>query len=476
MIAACSCRSDKFRPTVWTSDASDLAPYAISTEAHLLRFAAQASVGFSGFDPKAGAISLGIKGQASFALGEGKITFAAFLPSQGGRDCYFSYKNAEGHTVYHRFGAFRLRGALELSCFAGVMAAGSATAGVKWKEAPSGASALLLSPELESRGGAVQVKGSLFAGAQAGGALTGGLEWMAPDQQNRENAQWAALLEVKTEGNVAFGAGAGGDFKLILDGGRLYFHCKGELVFGPGAGGGFGTLVDFEKIAELVGVVYQTLSDVDFRYLLSINEDAFILFYQGVSQLLSEPGKTLNEVMGQGPIMLEKWWTDRSKSMEGSRRLAERILSGQPLQLGSQHLPLNRLPPEVLGPALYLLSESYIFRSANETEKAIVQLLKQIGTWRQFYLVLERMDPTAQVVSAVESVERIRSYLSGPQSRDFSNFIKHLASRTNEAEPGRPLSLPEWKPWQPMHANDKYETLLAARESWKRPNEGGRYV
>ncbi len=44
----------------WTSDASDLAPYAVSTEAHLLRFAAQASVGFSGFDSKAGAISLGI--------------------------------------------------------------------------------------------------------------------------------------------------------------------------------------------------------------------------------------------------------------------------------------------------------------------------------------------------------------------------------------------------------------------------------
>ncbi|CAJ0569362.1 unnamed protein product, partial [Mesorhabditis spiculigera] len=149
----------------WSSDSSDQAPYAVSAEAHLLRFAAQASAGFSGFDPKAGAVSVGIKGQAAFSLAEGKISFSAFLPSQGGRDCYFTYRNADGQTVYHRFGAFRLRGALELSCFVGVVAAGSATAGAKWKAAPSGASALLLSPDLEARGGAVQAKGSLFAGA-----------------------------------------------------------------------------------------------------------------------------------------------------------------------------------------------------------------------------------------------------------------------------------------------------------------------
>ncbi|MCX7081021.1 MAG: hypothetical protein NTV76_17085 [Pseudomonas sp.] len=61
-----------------------------------------------------------------------------------------------------------------------------------------------------------------------------------------------------------------------------------------------------------------------------------------------------------------------------------------------------------LGLALYTLSESCIFRSANETEKAIVHLLQQVSSWRQFYRVLERMHPTAQVVPAVDSINRTR--------------------------------------------------------------------
>ncbi|MFC3941236.1 hypothetical protein CCU68_02845 [Pseudomonas gingeri NCPPB 3146 = LMG 5327] len=450
----------------------DEARYAVDREAHFLRFAAQASAGFSGFDPKAGTVSLGVKGQASFALAEGKITFSHFLPNQGGRDCFIAYKDAAGQRAYHRFGAFRLRGAVELSCFSGITASGSGTVGVKWKPAPSGASVLLLSPELDARGGKVQLKGNGLIGAQLGGSLTGGLEWMAPALQHRPNAPWAPLVEVRTEGNVAYGVGRTGDFQVILDSNRLYLYCKGQLVFGWGAGGGFGTLVDFEKVAELVGVVYQALSEVNFRHLLGINQLAFELFYQGVSKLLSEPGKTLNEVMGQGPRLLEAWWEARRQAITSSQRLAERILSDQPLQLGSQLIPLSQLPPEVLGPALHQLSEYYLSALKDETERAIVHLLKQISSWRQFYLVLERMHPTAQVVPAEKGVERIRSYLSGPQDKEFSNFIKNLAAHTDEAVPGQPLL--QWQPWQPLHVNYKFDTLVAARKFWAQGE--GRYV
>ncbi|POA20234.1 hypothetical protein C1886_09315, partial [Pseudomonas sp. FW300-N1A1] len=236
--------------------------------------------------------------------------------------------------------------------------------------------------------------------------------------------------------------------------------------------GGFGTLVDLEKIGELVGVVYQTLSEVDFRHLFSINEDAFVLFYQGVSRLLSEPGKTLNGVMELGTETLSRWWKDRAQNIASTGRLAERILNDEPLQLGTQRIPLCRLPPEVLGPVLYMLSDFYLFAFKNQTEKAIVHLLKQVSSWRQFYLILERMHPTAEVVSAADSVKRIRSYLSRAQAQEFSNFIKRLAEHAGEAVPGQPL--PQWLPWQPMNANDKYKTLLAAREIWA--PEGGRYV
>ncbi|NWE56400.1 hypothetical protein HX825_09020, partial [Pseudomonas gingeri] len=242
--------------------------------------------------------------------------------------------------------------------------------------------------------------------------------------------------------------------------------------FGRGAGGGFGTLVDFEKIAELVGVVYRALSDVDFRHLLGINADAFVLFYQGVSKLLSEPGKTLNEVMGLGPTMLERWWDDRKQSIAGSQRLAERILSDQPLPLGSQLIPLSRLPPEVLGPALYELSKYYLSAFKDETEKAIIHLLRQVSSWRQFYLVLERMHPTAQIVLAEESVKHIRSYLSAQQDKEFSHFIKSLADHADDAVPGQPLL--KWQPWQPIHFNYKADTLLVARAFWAQGE--GRYV
>ncbi|QXI30591.1 hypothetical protein [Pseudomonas vanderleydeniana] len=454
----------------WTSDDSDEARYAVSTEAHFLRFAAQASVGFSGFDPKQGTVSLGLKGQASFSLAEGKITFSHFMPSQGGRDLFIAYKNAAGKRDYLRCGALRLRGSVELSCFSGITAAGSATTEVKWKEAPSGASALLLSPELESRGGKVQIRGSGLLGGQFGGSLTGALEWMMPELQHRPDAPWAPLVEVRAEGNMAYGVGGERDFQVVLDKQRLYLHFKGQVVFGPGAGGGFGTLVDFEKAAELVGVIYQALSEVDFRYLFGIDGDAFELFYQGVSRLLSEPRRTLSDLIGQGPTVLKDWWTGRLKNIASVGQLADRILNDEPLLLGTQRIPLSRLPPEVLGPALYMLSEYYLLSPRDNTEKAIIHLLRQVSSWRQFYLVLERMHPTANVVKAVDSIDRIRSYLSGQQQEEFSDFIKHLGEHADEAQPGQPL--PKWQPWQPLYVNGKFEELMAAREYW----EANRYV
>ena len=72
----------------------------------------------------------------------------------------------------------------------------------------------------KKRGGSVGVKGNAFAGVQGGGTVTGTLKWLDPAKQgggkivagqanDSGSTDWASLVEVKAEGNVALGVGAG---------------------------------------------------------------------------------------------------------------------------------------------------------------------------------------------------------------------------------------------------------------------------
>ncbi|RQS56672.1 hypothetical protein DID96_37125 [Burkholderia sp. Bp8963] len=452
----------------WSSDRSDDAPYAANAEAHLLRFAAQASAGFSGFNPKEGEISVGVKAQASFALAEGKVSLERYIPDQDGYDCFFSYRNAEGKVIYHRFGAFRMKGALELSCFVGAVGTAAATAGAKWKSSPSGASAMLTSPELSSRGGAVKLQGSAFAGAQAGGALLGAFQWIAPEDQHRPDANWSDLLTVKGEGNVALGAGGELDFQIMLSGGRLYFHLKAQVVLGPGAAGGFGTMVDLEKAAGLIMVVYRNLSSIDYRYLLSINEGAFDLFSKIVTKTMSSPGATVETILAEGLESIQDWWNTRKARLAMAQGLAKRILEGRPLELHGNKIAINELPPEVIGPALYILGEDFKFSFSGDREKAIIKLLRCVRTWRHFFLTLERITQTGQRNSAMEGLNYLRQFLSPNQTMEFSKFIDTLAASTSQTPVNTQLAM---IPWNFALPNDKYEVLMAARKNW--PGSGG---
>lgn len=442
-----------------SSNKHDSAPYAANAEAHLLRFAAQASVGFTGFDPKNGEISVGMKAQASFSLAEGKISLERYLPSQGGYDCFFAYRNADRQMIYHRFGAFRIKGALELSCFVGAVASGSATAGVKWKSSPAGGSALLTSPELSSRGGAVRLQGSAFAGAQAGGSLIGAFEWMPPENQHHPDATWQALLEVKGEGNVAFGAGAELDFKIEMTGRRLHFHVKAQVVLGPGAAGGFATMVNLEHIGNLIMVVYRNLSSIDYRHLLSIDTDAFALFVQVVMKTLSTPGATIESILKGGLRSIEEWWDERNNRIGAAQGLAKRILEGKPLEVHGQSIALNELPPEVMGPAIYTLGVDYVLTYSEDRERAIIKLLRAVRTWRHFYLTLERVNESGARESAEDGLKHIRSFLNDQQTREFSRFLDALAASPGQAPVNTQLAM---SPWNPVLPHNKHQVLVTA--------------
>jgi hypothetical protein len=110
----------------WTSNQNDASPYAVSAEAHALRFAASASAGVNNWNPREGNIEVGVKGSAMFSLAEASASLNTYFPDQGGRVANMAYRNALGQEVLQPMGVFRLSGKLELSCYAGAKGVGGA--------------------------------------------------------------------------------------------------------------------------------------------------------------------------------------------------------------------------------------------------------------------------------------------------------------------------------------------------------------
>ncbi|GAA6133148.1 LysM peptidoglycan-binding domain-containing protein [Halopseudomonas sabulinigri] len=461
------------KETAWTSNSDDAAPYAVSAEAHALRFAASASAGVNSWNPAEGNIEVGAKGSAAYSLGEAAVAFTAFFPSQGGRTMQLAYRNANGEAVLHPFGVFRLQGKLEFSAFLGAQVQGHARATAQYKpsdEGPSGATALFGSPRLEtSRGGYIGVKGDAFGGVQAGGALSGALQWIEPSKvgrgkvvsgQSNASSSWTSLAEIKAEGNGALGIGAGFDFGLTIRSDRLALNCNGRLVFGPGASGGFATVVDLENTYKVVRLFCDALAEVDYYYLLSVNEDAFRYLVQGLYQVLSTPGKAAIKVFEQGALELDLWWKSRQASKLEAENMANYLLTHQAVLVDGERLSLGKLPPEVLGPIVYLLSESFIESWHEKQERALVLLLSHIRSWRQMIKLLECCSPKGENVNAMDSLNRLNRLLDAREQGEFNRFMRTL-SVAQGAHSAASVGL-AWTPSAPLN---KRETLLAAQRS-----------
>jgi murein DD-endopeptidase MepM/ murein hydrolase activator NlpD len=465
------------KETNWTSNPDDSAPYAVSSEAHALRFAASASAGVNNWNPAQGNIEVGAKGSAAFSLAEGSVSLTSFFPSQGGYPLRLRYRNAEGREVDCPLGVIRLQGKVELSCFVGAHAQASAGVSVRYKpgdEAAGGATALLGSPHIApSRGGNIGLKGDAFAGAQAGGALSGALQWVDPSEQGRgaivsgqsnAGSRWSSLAEIKAEASAAFGAGIGGEFGITIASDRLAVNCKGRLVFGPGASGGFSTVVDLEKTYALLKLVCEALADVDYRYLLGVSQEAFNYMAWGLYQVASAPGTAAIQAFENGAQKMSIWWRRRSASMVEAENLARYLLTNRAVLINGKRLPLDKLPPQTVGPMLYVLSESYVESFQEYQEKAIVLLLSHLyRRWRQFIEAMEHCSPNGAKVNAMESLNRLNRLLDGRQQQEFNQFIEQLAVR---GLPGSMDSSPTvMLAWTPTDAWRKRDVLIAARSS-----------
>lgn len=430
--------------------------FALSAEAHALRFAASASAGIRSFNPKKGEIDVGVKCEAAFSLAEGKVTTTTYFPNRAGSTLQISYRNALGHPVRHSFGSFRLNGSLELSCFAGVK--GSAEAGVKTgkgaAEGPSGALALLGTPSIDASkaGGRAGLKAEGFAGAEAGGALSGAVEWLPPADFGKGssnpgaltsgNSNWNALAQIKAEGNLALGIGFEGDFGISVHEGYFAITCKANLVFGPGAGGGFGTVVDLEKVWDLIVLVCETLNQIEYRHLIGVQELAFLSISQVLYKAALAPGEAVESIIGSGVRALNVWWERREAGMAEAAMLTKGILEHRAVKVGTRLMPIDKLPPETIGPMLWVLTESYLGQEKNlDQELAIVEILSRIRRWRHLIESLEHMSQDGSKVRATDSLERINSFLVDKQQDDFNRFLDSLAIQ------GQPTVAPSQYAW-----------------------------
>ncbi|MPY21269.1 LysM peptidoglycan-binding domain-containing protein [Shewanella sp. YLB-07] len=432
---------------LWVNEDGDTR-FAVSAEAQLLRFSAQASVKTS-FEPSEGKVDIGIGGDATFSLAEGKVEGKYFMPYEKGYALTLAYLDSNKQTALYSFGCFRASVGVTLSCFAGVIVNGEAK--LSNQEQASGAGILLsantqLAPTNATGGLGVKAEG--FAGVQAGGQVAGALEWQSPDDIATTN--FSALAEIKAEGNISFGAGIGGEFQLALESGQFYFYCSGRLVWGPGGSGGFGTTVDFEKLWELVKVIWGALEVVDYHVLDNIDPLAYEYLQRASYYAFAVPQKLLDETNAlvknpkfylqqavmSGATAIDGWWRERVRYWESQQyqeaealRVAERIIN----QEHYAGIPPRLLPPETIGMLLNTLVTTFWFNWEQQQEMAIYLLLStSIKSWRKFEESLACMNVRGTKVSGDKALfanlNRINAILDRHQQHDFNVWLDALAA------------------------------------------------
>nr|WP_319528323.1 LysM domain-containing protein [Pseudomonas laurentiana] len=281
-----------------------------------------------------------------------------------------------------------------------------------------------------------------------------------PGQANA-SSNWVDLAQIKAEGNVALGAGLSGEFGIEIAKNRLAIRCSGSLVLGPGAGGGFATVVDLELVGKLALLFCKALAEVDYRYLLGTSTEAFGFMYKAFYHAATNPAKTAQAVFDFGANEMGIWWKSREATLSEADALVEHLLTHRATLTDKQHISIDLLPPETIGPMVYLLSESLVWSFNERREHALILLLSGIRSWRHFIEVLEHCDLKAQKVNAMESLARINSLLDGSEQNLFNRFIDGLAVNPKAERSEKRVA------WMPSAFSAKQDILLAAQRSGK---------
>lgn len=456
---------------------------AVTEEAQLLRFAAQASVKAE-LSPKKGKVDLGFKADASFALAEGAVSLTRYFPYESGYSVVLSYTDANKQPAEYPFGCFRAKLNLLLSCFVGAMVNGQFN--ITNTPSKHAGHQVLLAPSVglgTTPSSGVGVKADIFGGAQVGGQIEGGLEWQAPpDLEQGKTFIFETLAKVAASGNVALGAGASWDFQLSFYDGKFHFNCSGRLVFGPGASGGFGTEINVEQLWNLALVIFKGLRVIDYRILSNIDDIAYKHIMHSsyaafVAEFIESPHEALKKALTQTQQSIESWWAKRvtewendSKRKQEAERLAERIVSSIQPQgcLVTGEVAFDELFPETIGIMLNTLVTTFYFSFEEKQETAIyILLLGTVRTWRRFEEILSRMNVTGKKQSGdkamFDNLARINAILDGEQQDSFNRWVLTLA-QDDKITANNFAQMTPFPPRQGKAFQDKYpliETQIA---------------
>ncbi|WP_336367050.1 hypothetical protein [Marinobacter sp. C2H3] len=460
----------------WNSSDGEAPPengFQVSAEAHLMRYAMQASAGVNSFDLSTGEIDIGVKASASMALLEAEVKLAeVFIPDQAGWDCRFTFRNRNGELTDLPFGAFRLSGDVTLNCFAGGRASGEANARLN-----TGAATFLLSDKRRVQpdpGAGLSVSGNAFAGAEAGGAVSGKLCWVHPEEQFKTNADWQELVSIEAGATVAAGVGAGLDFELGVEGNDLLMKCSGRIVFGPGASGNFGTKINLESAWTMFKATMETLRSVDYEYLENISDELFLAWSRNLFLAVMDGCEDMAAWYNQPYSLLRRIWQNRAIQKSNAEILARKINNRDLdfiFRTKKENISLYEISPETLGMMCHTLTFTFVDSWEEEQETALNYLITHIGTWRKFHEVLQHMTEDGSKCNPIQSLERICSILddgtdeTDNQLTEFNNWIMTELG----TDPNAPV--PQTVAWTPTKGRKNWtrarERLMAYKNKYQ---------
>jgi len=389
-------------------------------------------------------INATLSGTAQISVAEAYASCTYYFPNKEGLHGEIQLKSCKLD-----FGYLRAHLTLEGSGFVGASLMGSGQIGLKFDQ---NTNSLRIKPlEVPVKGSKKEsgVKASIeaFAGVEAGGKVTGELSWHSPEVQD--------FRELFTVGVGLLGAaGVGGDAEFYItysyEARKIQFRAKSKLVVGLGAGGELVGSVAVKNNWEFITFVYHQLNKNNFSYLEFLDEGAYTCCVGFALMVLEKTGDA---------IVYTKELIERSDLYKATRdyyntRVAEQVeVKKLAKNINSKPDILKFSLPEAQGAMLYKLTESFWFSlekgvlwdREEEQEDAILVILKNIQTKKEFRKVVERITPDGKPGNYHSNLRRLTGFggvLDGEQLREYNNFRQKLSFLLKEDNyPSMPNSM-----------------------------------
>lgn len=375
-------------------------------EAQMLRYAYGLSLE-GNFEFSDNTFGIKLDGGADFAIAEGRISCKGYVPSAEGHHITFDYtvkdQTRSDFGQIKQFDLGYMRSKLEFSPYGFAGASCQASAGVFFEYVPGDKQTrgkVQLRGSTKDDQGFAGLGGEAFVGIKVGAEVLGSREWQNPENNN----EWATLMTVGAEGEVAAGGAAEAKYDITYKNGKFRVEAKAALVWGYGGGGGFLFTVDGNSIVEFCTFVYHQLKNKDFNFVDLLDDEAFN-YYSLLRLYVLLVGGPMGETYLMGIKAFERGveagrrfliemknevedalaiLENAKIHMEKAKALIDRILANPDLTLF--------LTPEGKGQLLrYLCYEENWGMYHNLQEQAITAILKTLQTRNEFKEVMEHL-------------------------------------------------------------------------------------